>query len=161
MVAPDDQAHDMGNHQSDKTDHSTDRDHGADHQRGSDKDLPLEGTGLNAELHGRFFAESDEIEGKALGPQPEETENDVGPDESDGQISAGGKAAHKPEKQSLSLIEINDRIKKHNHGGDESVENHSGQQQVIRVDLVARQQLHAFQIAGAQVQVVVLAGRAG
>ena len=76
---------------------------------------------------------------KAFRPQPEKTENDVSPDESDGEIGAGGKAAHEPEKQSLGLIEINDRIKKHNYGGDEGVENHSGQQQVIRVKATVEQ----------------------
>jgi len=34
----------------------------------------------------------------------------------------------------LGLIEIDDGIQKHNHGGDEGVENHSGQQQMIRVE---------------------------
>jgi hypothetical protein len=87
MVAADEQAHDVRNHQSHEADHTADGDHGADHQRGSDKDLPLERAGLDAELHGRFFPEGDEIKGKAFRPEPEKTENDVSPDESDSEIA--------------------------------------------------------------------------
>ncbi len=51
----------------------------------------------------------------------------------DGEISAGRKTAHEPEEQSLGLIEIDDRIQKHDHGGDEGIKNHAGKQQVIRM----------------------------
>src|SRR5262245_26790561 len=111
MVAADDQAHDVRNHQAHETNHAADGNHGADHQCGSNKDLPLERGGFDPKLHSGFFPESDEIKRETLGPQPEESENDIGPDKSDSEISARRKATHEPEKQPLGLVEINDRIR--------------------------------------------------
>src|SRR6266404_4062047 len=77
---------------------------------------------------------------------------DVGPNESDGEIGTSGQAAHEPEEQPLCLIEINDRVEKHDHGGNEGIKNHAGKQQMIGMQSAVEQrepidQHHAAQRA--------------